>query len=69
MKHFIKLTKASDGGPTIFIAPWHIKALEPGRESTTVYCGAEDVFYVRETPEKIDVQVDLNMLKPGPKAK
>lgn len=63
MRHLIKLTAAVSKHPPIFINPHKIVALVPSPEHTMVHCGAEDFWRVVETPEEIDMQIDLLILK------
>lgn len=63
MRHLIKLTAAISGHPPVFINPNKIVTLVPTPESTTVYCGAEDFWRVVESPEEIDMRIDLLLLK------
>lgn len=63
MRHLISLTQAIDGGTPIFVMPANIKGVEPQSLYTVVYCGGEDQWRVIESPEEIDMKIDLLKIK------
>lgn len=64
MRHHITLTQTKAGGVPIHVNPDHIKAIEQdGDLATIVYCGGEDFWRVIETPEEIDMRIDVLKLK------